>query len=338
VNLFTQSRLNVASPVTADRTLPVFLQRPSAAELDRLPLTLADLQAPGAQWKPEWAAAGFDQQNLVVFDNRGNSIYHGLAAELTRRFSAGFLFKAAYTWSKLIDDSTADLNSTSLAPRRPQDFNDMRSERARSFLDRTHRFTFSAVYDTQYFKDRSWFLKNVVGNWKVAPIYTYESPQYATVQSNADSNLNGDTAGDRAYVNAAGDANRGSGAVPLTNSANQVVGYLATDPTARYIQALPGVFPNAGRSTIPMGGINNFDLNVTKRFNLTETKAFEIRGYFYNLPNHAQYTPGYVNNVNFRSSIQTRNHLIPGNPLFGDYTQVFNSNSRTLQLVARFTF
>ena len=87
-----------------------------------------------------------------------------------------------------------------------------------------------------------------------------------------------------------------------------------------------------------MDNISNFDLNITKRFNLTETKAFEIRGLFLNLPNHPQYTPGYVNTVLFKSSTQTRNHLIPGNRIFGDYTQVFDSNARVIQIVARFTF
>jgi hypothetical protein len=337
VNLFTQHRLNSYAPVTANRGLPLYYQRPAQGTLDSLSLTLPQLTAEGP-FLPEWAAAGFDQQFIVAFDNRGNSIYHGLAAELSRRFSAGLLFKAAYTWSKLIYDSTADLNSTSLAPRRPQDFFDMRNERARSFLDRAHRFTFSAVWDIRPFQNSNWLVKNVVGNWTLAPIYTYESPQYATVQSGLDSNLNGDTAGDRAIVNAGGDLSRGTDVTPLTNSAGATVAYLVDDPTAGYVRARPGLFPNAGRSTIPMGNINNFDLNVTKRFAIGEAKAFEIRALFLNLPNHPQYTPGYVNTVLFKASAQTRNHLIPGNPLFGDYTQVFDSNSRTMQLVARFTF
>lgn len=338
VNLFTQHRLNVMAPVTASRSLPVYLQRPSQGELDSLSLTLSDLQAIG-QWKPEWAAAGFDQQNVVAFDNRGNSIYHGLAAELTRRFSRGLLFKGAYTWSKLIDDSTADLYSTELAPRRPQDFGDMRSERAKSFLDRTHRLTWSWVWETPFFNgNENWFLRNMIGNWVVGGIYTFESPQYATVQSNADSNLNGDTAGDRAVINPNGQGLSHTDTTPLLNSQAQTVGYLANDPTAHYIRARPGVYPNAGRNTIPMGRINNWDLNITKRFSITERVRFEIRGLFLNAFNQAQYTPGYTNTVLFKDSSQTRNHLIPGNALFGDYTQVFDSNSRKIQIVARLTF
>jgi hypothetical protein len=336
VNLFTQHQLNIMAPVQPDRSLPTYLERPSPQVLDGLPLTLPQLQ--NNYYKPEYAAAGFTDAAITAFDNRGNSIYHGLAAELNRRFSAGLLFKAAYTWSKLIDDSTADLNSTSLSPRRAQDGYNMRAERARSFLDRTHRFTFSAVWDVRPFQDSNWFVKNLVGNWMLAPIYTYESPQYATVQSALDSNLNNDSAGDRAIVNPSGRPGTGSGVTPLRNSANQIVAYLANDPSAQYIQAGLGAYPNAGRNTIPMDTINNVDLNITKRFGIGESKAFEVRAFFLNLFNHAQYTPGYVNTVLFRSSTQTRNHLTPGNPIFGDYTQVFDSNSRTMQLVARFTF
>ena len=44
-------------------------------------------------------------------------------------------------------------------------------------------------------------MKNIVGNWQFSPIYTFQSPEYATVQSNADANLNGDSAPDRAVFN-----------------------------------------------------------------------------------------------------------------------------------------
>ena len=47
-------------------------------------------------------------------------------------------------------------------------------------------------------------MKNVVGNWEVAPIYTYQTGTWFTVQSGIDSNLNGDSGGDRAYLNAGG--------------------------------------------------------------------------------------------------------------------------------------
>ena len=114
------------------------------------------------------------------------------------------MFQAAYTYSRTIDNSTADFFSTSLTPRRPQDFQDWDAERSVSPLSRTHRFTLAAVYDLPYFKHGNWLMRNIVGNWGFSPVYTYESPQWATVQSATDSNLNGDSAGDRAVFNSKG--------------------------------------------------------------------------------------------------------------------------------------
>jgi len=333
--------INVKPVVTADRHLPTFLQRPAQAELNALPLTLDDLEAEfdaGGFFVPEFLNAGFE--NLIfAFPNRGNSVYHGLATEVTRRFARGMLFKAAYTWSHNIDDSTADLFSTLLSPRRPQDFQDMRSERSTSFLDRRHRFTFSWVYEAPWMRNSgNWFARNLVGNWVFSGTYTAESPQYATVQSGLDSNMNVDSAPDRAIVNPAGADRTGSDVEALTNSAGQIVGYLALDPNARYIKAGRGAFANGGRQTLPLRGINNFDLALTKRFAVTERAAFEIRGSFFNALNHPQYIPGSLNTVAAVSSSFTRNNLIPGNELFNDPTRVYSSNPRNIHLVARFTF
>ena len=176
--------------------------------LDGLTTTLAGLKAPGS-FIPEFANAGFNQNNIVADSPNGYSIYHGLQTQLNRRFSNGLMFQAAYTYSRTIDNSTADFFSTSLTPRRPQDFQNWDAERSVSPLSRTHRFTLAAVYDLPYFKQGNWLMRNIVGNWGFSPVYTYESPQWATVQSAVDSNLNGDSAGDRAVFNPGGYAEQG---------------------------------------------------------------------------------------------------------------------------------
>ncbi len=339
--LFVQTRINVKPVVTPERHLPTYLQRPSQAELDSLRLTLSQLVGEfnaGGFFVPSYLDAGFE--NLITaFKNIGNSTYHGLATEFSRRFSRGLLFKGAYTWSKAIDDSTADLFSTLLSPRRPQDFQNMRPERSRSFLDRTHRFSFTWVYEAPWLKNNgNWFAKNLAGNWVISGTYIAESPQYATVQSGRDANLNLDSAPDRVIINPAGVDKTGTDVTPLRNSAGDVVAYLANDPNARYIRAGTGAYANGGRQTLPLRGINNWDFGLAKKFSITESKAFEIRGNFYNLFNHPQYTPGSIHTVAAVSSNVTRNNLIPGNPLFNDPTRVYASNARNIYIVARLTF
>ena len=337
VRLFTQSILPLVARATPQLSLPTFYQRPAQSELDGLTVTLADIDARPISL-PEYADNGFGPF-IFAFPNRGNSIYHGLATEARRRFSNGLQFVGAYTWSKNIDDSTADLFSTLLSPRRPQDFQDMRAERARSFLDRTHRLTMAWVYEVPFYRNSSgWLRKNLLGNWVVSGMFTAESPQYATVQSGLDSNRNLDGATDRVVVNPGGADRTGSDVTELTNGAGEVVGYLADNPSARYVKAGPGVHPNGGRNTLPLRGINNFDFSVSKRFSVGEHKAVEFRAAFYNALNHPQYTPGSLNSVRAVVSRDTRNNLIPGHPVFDRPDQVYDSHAREIRLVLRFTF
>jgi len=345
VHLFTQSRINAGAVVNPSRFLPTYLQKPSAATLAALPTTLGDLTSIDSilpQWQPY-----FDNAFITAFPNRGNSSYHGLATELTRRFARGLLFKAAYTWSHNIDDSTADLFSTWLSPRRPQDFGNMAAERSDSFLDRRHRFTYNLVYDTPWFRDGNPVTRQIFGGYILSGTYTYESPQYATVQSGIDSNLNGDTAGDRTIVNPNGVPNTGSGVnaidragnlLPLSLASTSAVAYVAENPNAQYILAGYGALATGGRQTMALRPINNIDVQVKKAFNFTERVKLQIAAQFFNVLNHPQYVSGYINNVQFRDSNITRSNLIPSDPLFNRPDQVYSSNPRTTQLTLRLEF
>jgi len=239
----------------------------------------------------------------------------------------------------LMDDATATVFTTLLTPRRPQDFNNLRGEWASSMLDRRHRLTITPIYDFTPFRNGSWMMKNVVGNWNASLTYFYESPEYATVQSNVDSNLNGDSVADRAIVNPAGTANVGSGVAPITRNGD-VVAYVANNPNARYIAVGQGAYANGGRNTFPLDPINNIDFSLRKRFAIGEQKRLEFAGQFYNLFNHPQFVAGYINDVAPLKNITggSNNFLIPSNSLFGQYQQFLNSNARSIQIVARLTF
>jgi hypothetical protein len=343
VHLNVQERLNKFSPVTATNSLPTYLQAPSQAVLDALPLTLAQIKVSNVI--PRFAAAGFTNGGFVEDAPIGNSTYHGLAVQMNKRFSHDLQFVAAYTWSHLIDDSTADFNSTTLTPRRPQDFQNLRVERSSSALDHRQRFTWSAVYDVPLFRNANWLLKNVVGNWSLSPIYTYETPEFVTVLSQLDSNLNGDSAADRTIVNPAGQDGTGSAVRALTSTRDgkdQVVAYVALNPNARYIQAGAGAYANGGRNTLPGRPINNVDFNLLKNFNIRERTKVQFSAQFFNLLNHAQFVPGFVNRVDNPSVSNTSgavfNYLTPGDPNFNNPEAIYSSNPRGVQLALKLLF
>ena len=248
--------------------------------------------------------------------------------------------QGAYTWSHDIDDSTADVFSTYLTPRRAQNSQDLQADRASSALDHRQRFTLEMLYDLPFFKHSNWLMKNVVGNWEIAPVYQYQTGTLYTVQSGVDANLNGDSAPDRVFYNPAGSPNIGTGVTPLPNSAGQTVAYVADNPNAGYVAAAKGTLPTVGRNTGELNPIDDIDVTLAKRFNLTERFRLEFSARAFNIFNHPQYVAGNISDVapiGFTSTDQ-HNFLIPGQGLFEQASQVFSSNPRSMQLALKLIF
>jgi hypothetical protein len=95
--------------------------------------------------------------------SNGSSVYHGLTANLRKRFTQHYEFLASYTWSHAIDDST-DLQATLT----PQDSYIPGADRSSSTFDQRHRFVFSGVYQSGKLSG-SGFVSKVFSNWTFAP-------------------------------------------------------------------------------------------------------------------------------------------------------------------------
>ncbi len=375
VHLDVQDQINVQSPVTAANELPTNL---TGGGVTFNPAnTLAALKAP-VNGFPSYAVQAYAQAGLTASTITsdlpiGGSNYHGLQTQLTRRFQNGLLINASYTYSRAFDDSTADFNSTALNPRRPQDSQNMRAEYSRSDLDRPHRLTLVGVYDLPFFKNSNFLMKNLVGNWEIAPSYTFQSPQYTTVQSTVDSNLNNDSAGDRVFINPNGIKGTGTGVVPLVNAAvacpspsgngvangtstvvpscaANTIGYTAgslsgpstaqvfNPSNAYYVQGGAGTNPTASRNTLPTGRIDNLDLSIFKRVSFMERYKIEFGAQAVNVLNHSQYFPGSLDTVNSIGSTGSRNFDTVTNTQFNQKQLVFSNNPRNLQLSGKIIF
>jgi hypothetical protein len=340
IHLNVQNRINAQSNVTNSVFLPTYTQDPGPAALDALPITLTDVLNNGDTLVPAFENAGFFGAYMVQFSPLGNSTYHGLASQLTKQMSNGVQFIASYTYSHTIDDSTADFFTTVLTPRRQEDFRNLSKDRANSALDRRHRLTVAVLYDMPYFKHSNPFLRNALGNWEFAPVYTYQTPEWLTVQSGRDVNLNGDSAGDRSIWNPSGVPGTGTDVTALTNSSGDVVAYLAKNPNAQYIRGGVGALTTTGRNTLASRPINNFDMSAVKRFTLTERYRVEFVAQALNLLNHPQFVPGSLNQVSSigYTSGNVPNYLRPQSSFFNHPDEVFASNARALQLGLKLYF
>jgi len=360
IHLSVQDRINRQQKVTPTNFLPTDFTGQTIESNSTF--TLDNVKAARSSFVPAYAAAGFTGSNITAFMPFGESNYNSLAGSLIRRFRNGLQLNLAYTWSKTMDDATADVFSTVLTPRRPFDFQCVKCDYSRSALDRTHRITLEAIYDVPYYKTSSnWFMKNLVGNWLLSPTYTYQSPEYATVQSTTDPSLaGGNGLTSRVLINPAGNKNLGSDVAPTINPALQgacdpssptnpngnlicsadTVGYYATSPGAYYVGGGAGALANAGRNTLPGRPTNNLDATAEKRFNFTERYAFEFQAQAFNVLNHPQFISGSINTVNSLGDTSglTTSYLQAASGSFNRPDVTFSSNSRVLQLAAKFVF
>lgn len=140
---------------------------------------------------------------INLFESTGNSRYHGLATQLTRRFSKGWQFLATYTWSKAKDDRP---DQTSVVPGNAGDdakivFNqlDVRGDYSTADVDVPHRFVFSSVREFGRFsKSDNAFLKFLLSDYTFSSITQINSGVPYTATVGADLNNDGNRFNDRA--------------------------------------------------------------------------------------------------------------------------------------------
>ena len=113
--------------------------------------------------------------------SNGSSIYHGLTANLRKRFGNHYEFLASYTWSHAIDDST-DLQSTLT----PQDSYYPGYDRSSSLFDQRHRFVFSGVYQTGKIHGA---VGKVFSDWTFAPVVDFNSGRPFNIITGSGDNL-----------------------------------------------------------------------------------------------------------------------------------------------------
>ncbi len=216
-----------------------------------------------------------------VRDDIGKSQYDSLQIQLERRFSGGWQYRAAYTWSKTRDngegafDSAADLNINFIEPF------------ATSRLDFPHVFSFGTVYDLPFGRGRRWgsdmprALDAVIGGWQLNSIFRASSGQTFDVRR------------DGVRVDLVGDPYTGDRSLYLNRAAFQ--------------NAPAGRFGNLERNSLRGPSNWNVNFGLTKNFAVYETWKLQFRAEFFNLFNTPQLTPPNtdLNNTNVSNGFGT---------------------------------
>lgn len=373
-----QQRLNSASAF--DPSFP-------GGGLTPLPTYINPSDVPAVVASPATTLANFDNfnpqrlsvdgflGNVTTFPSSGNGIYHGASVDFIHRFTRGLYFRTNYTFAKNIDNSTNELFSSRVNPRRAQDGFNFADERGPSALDIRHKLAITWVYEIPKIPTDNGFLKTVAHGWQWSGTYLAESGQPVTPLSGVDSNFNGDAAGDRTIINPSGIGLTGStvtavcnnslggggvtyidatcdpnhaddnnvGGDPTPGSDAGVVGYLADNSSARFIQAGPGARATAGRNTVYSPGLNIWNMSVFKTTKINERFSVQFRAETYNTFNHRNFSIGLPTNNGAIDQTQNANPLSAGyifvstGNLFLNARQ-FNGGSRTMQLGLKLTW
>lgn len=195
--LFANTSLSISylyfRGVHISRTRDINLAPPVATTVtDPTGLAFTVLRHPAARPIPGFA-------RISLFESTADSRYNALAMELKRRFTRGFQFIAAYTFSDTSDnrpDQTMVVVGADDA-KGLQNNLDIRSDWGRSDLDIRHRFVFSPVYEIGTVQKDNAFARNLLSNWTFSGIITLQSGFAYSALIAGDANRDGNPSTDR---------------------------------------------------------------------------------------------------------------------------------------------
>jgi len=311
--LLVQARSNTMSAFTAGlQPLPTFFNQSDIPATILSGSRLSDFESFNPFIHPEFTEVDANGDLVggalvTTFPAMGSSTYHAGSIDLNRRFARGLMLRGNYTYAHNIDDSTNELFSSVVNPRRPFDWQNLRLDRGRSVLDIRHKFALSWLYELPNVSTDSGLLKTLAHGWQWNGTYLVQTGQPISVLANADANGNADAAGDRAILNSGGNAGLGTAidyvcagvggvtsvapiATGCAGGSANVAGYIAQNPNARYVQAELGAFPTVGRNTFESPGMNVWNLGLFKNTKLTERATLQLRVDTFNTFNHRNYS------------------------------------------------
>jgi Carboxypeptidase regulatory-like domain len=235
------------------------------------------------------------------------SNYHSLQLSWSQRLNKDLQVRAAYTWSKFIDDVSAIPTANAGLDRAaiPLNERNLQLDRGLSDFDIPHILTTSFIWRMPFLRGNRW-----LGGWSLTGIATLQSGRPFTLFSGTN-NLEG-TNNNRVSAIA-------GAFVRDTSQATAV--WLADGVTRAQVTPAAGRLGTIGRNTERGDGLADWSFSLAKDFSVTERIKLQFRGELFNAFN--------VTNFNAVDNVLV-------SPSFGRYTSAFDP--RRAQLVARIVF
>ena len=208
---------------------------------------------------------------IFAEDTIAASAYNSFQASLEKRFSHGLQLQAAYTFSKSLDWASTFEETVN-----PFNF---KASRALSLFNSKQRFVINYVWDLPVRKYNG-FAGKVLDDWQFSGIIQFQSGFPIRLQTQNDNEL----INSLFFLGA--DAPQLSGQLQILNPKKNGGYYLNpsqfSDPTL-------GQFSTTPRSICCGPGENQWDITLSKRIALSESKYFQFRADVFNLFNKTEF-------------------------------------------------
>ena len=208
----------------------------------------------------------------------GTASYNALQVQLDKRYTNGFSYQIAYTWSKSESEDDGWFGVEGEVVQNPYD---PKASRGLSGTNVPQVFSANSLYEIpvghgKRFSTNNKFADYILGNWQLNNIFTWRNGQDFTAGDSVDqANIGG--GGQRA--NQVGNPHLGS------KNVNEWFNTSAFALPARY------TFGNAGRNTLQAQRWISIDSSVIRSFPIWREKRFEFRAEAFNLANHPIFGP-----------------------------------------------
>jgi len=298
--------LNSGSATERDRGVGVAFGFPNPSTGNPIDYNLSDAAAPGDRdvipFEGRGPIMGFNIPEAVILQSSANSIYHGLLLNMTKRMSSGMQFNLSYTWSKSLDNNSADPGSTAGGgkPDVPNtgfvvqgDQRNVFSNRGPSDFDRTHRMSASFVYELPTMGSNSM----LVTGWQIAGFVQAQSGVPFSIFSSEP-----EVRSPSEYLSTtrgAGGLHRAGFGRPSLSGTLDELRTPGPDVTEEYFDAsvlasATGGFGNLSRNALRGPSQSRVDLSLAKRTNVSEGVDLEFRWDVFNVLNRANFAlPGH---------------------------------------------
>jgi hypothetical protein len=212
---------------------------------------------------------------ILYFDPRNTSDYHGLQAKLNKRFSRGLQFLASYTWGKSLDHAGSPASGGG-AVGGPQSVTLFDESRGPSGFDVKHRFVLSYVWELPFGEGRRFandgMLKPILENWQFGGIVTLSTGRPFSLTLNTGVNN-----GAPSWPNRIGDGRLDSPTVDKWFD------------TAAFVAPPPNTYGDVGRGVLYAPGTQTIDVSLSRNFPIAKRYRVQFRADAFNLFNTPQF-------------------------------------------------